>query len=80
MSLVSVVIEISILSNFYRVSYRQNWRRDFLEVETKHQIKQASEGGVSWLRETSRGSINLTNPRLARTKPFAEQRLNLSVV
>ncbi len=33
-----------ILSNFTRLFYRQNWRRDFLEVETKHQIKQASEG------------------------------------
>ncbi len=31
-----------ILSHFYRVSYRQNWRRDFLEL--KHQRKHTSEG------------------------------------
>ncbi len=67
MSLVSVVIEISFLSNL-QGHYRYFWRRDFLEVETN--IKQSKP-----LR-----AINLTNPRLARTKIFAEQRLNLSVV
>ncbi len=44
--MVAAVLEDLILSNFYRVSYRQNWRRDFLEleVETKHQRKHTSEG------------------------------------
>ncbi len=56
------------LKSFLQGSYRQNWRRDFLEVETKHQIN-------IHLR-----AINLTNPHLARTKSFADQRLNLSVV
>ncbi len=42
--LLSVVIEDLILSNFYRVSYRQNWRRDFWRLRQKHQRKQTSEG------------------------------------
>ncbi len=41
MSLVSVVIENLLLSHFYRVSYRQNWRRGFWRLrqnikERKH--------------------------------------------
>ncbi len=65
------------LKSFLQGSYRQNWRRDFLEleVETKHQRKQTSEGSVSWFRETSRGPINLTNPRLARTKPLCRSKV-----
>jgi len=41
---------------------------ELLQVETKHQIN-------IHLR-----AINLTNPHLARTKSFADQRFNLSVV
>ncbi len=65
------------LKSFLQGSYRQNWRRDFLEleVETKHQRKQTSEGSVSWFRETSRGPINLSNPRLARTKPICRSKV-----
>ncbi len=66
--LLSAVIEDLILSHFYRVSYRQNWEEELLQVETKHQIN-------IHLR-----AINLTNPQLARTKSFADQRFNLSVV
>ncbi len=40
----------------------------FWRLRQKHQRKQTSEGGISSLREASRGPINLTNPRLARTK------------
>ncbi len=53
------------LSHFYRVSYRQNWRRSFYRLRQN----------IKHLR-----AINLTNPHLARTKSFADQRFNLSVV
>ncbi len=65
--LLSVVIEDLLLSHFYRVSYRQNWRRDFLELKYQRNIH---------LR-----AINLTNPHLARTKSFADQRfIDLAII
>ncbi len=52
--MVAAVIENLTLKQSYMVSYRQNWRRDFLEVETN--IKQR----MLVCYQTSRGS-NLIN-------------------